>query len=300
MTTAHPSSYLLLANRHASRVSTPSIEAVRGVLEERAQVDVVEVWDISTVDSALHAFERATPVVAGGDGSLAAVLRALARRQRLDATAIGLVPLGAGNDVARAIGLPLDPVAAAEVVVEGRVAEMDLLLHGDDGIVVNVLHFGLGYRASRNAGRLKTVLGKRAYIIGAIGAGARGGRWPVTLQFDGGPLIDMAASMVFVCNGGTVGGGVRVIPGAALDDGQIEVVAVEPMLLRRRVVFGLRLLAGTHLGMAEVHRHSCREVTVSCEGGYVSDGEIHALRTAGTLRLAPRSWRLITRSPQGE
>ena len=52
-------------------------------------------------------------VVAGGDGSLHAVVAALHERGELADAAVGLIPLGTGNDFARGVGLPLDPAEAA-------------------------------------------------------------------------------------------------------------------------------------------------------------------------------------------
>ena len=47
-------------------------------------------------------------VVAGGDGSLHAVVTALHRRHELASRTLGLIPLGTGNDFARTLGIPLD------------------------------------------------------------------------------------------------------------------------------------------------------------------------------------------------
>ena len=52
-------------------------------------------------------------MVAGGDGSLHAVVTALHRRHELAERTLGLIPLGTGNDFARALDIPLDPAEAA-------------------------------------------------------------------------------------------------------------------------------------------------------------------------------------------
>ena len=92
-------------------------------------------------------------VVAGGDGSLHAVVTALYRRDDLAGTVLGLVPLGTGNDFARTIGIPLDrgrrPRRARR---EPR--PMDLIVDEVADRRERV-HVGAGAEASRNgpAGR---------------------------------------------------------------------------------------------------------------------------------------------------
>ena len=67
------------------------------------------------LDSVLHRAGSRRIVVAGGDGSMHAVIAALYRRHDLKAPCIGLLPLGTGNDFARGIGIPLDIEEAARL-----------------------------------------------------------------------------------------------------------------------------------------------------------------------------------------
>src|SRR5215216_3139330 len=69
--------------------------------------------------------------VAGGDGTLNAVLRGLLARDAMRAMPIGLIPLGTGNDFARALDLSGDPMAALEVLLEGRVLDVDIGMLND-------------------------------------------------------------------------------------------------------------------------------------------------------------------------
>ena len=89
--------------------------------------------------------------MAGGDGSLHAVIAALHRRNELADAVVGLVPLGTGNDFARGVGIPLDPEEAARVVVAGNVRPVDLIVDCLGEVVVNNVHIGVGAPASHNA-----------------------------------------------------------------------------------------------------------------------------------------------------
>ena len=72
---------------------------------------------------------------------------------------LGLIPLGTGNDFARALGIPLDPIEAAESLVEGAVRPMDLLIDEVGQIVVNQVHLGAGAEAGRRGAPWKERLG---------------------------------------------------------------------------------------------------------------------------------------------
>ena len=76
---------------------------------------------------------------------------------------IGLIPLGTGNDFARAMEIPLDTEEAARLLVEGEVRPVDLVVDELGGIVVNHVHVGAGAQASRRGARWKERLGKVGY-----------------------------------------------------------------------------------------------------------------------------------------
>ena len=61
---------------------------------------------------------------------------------------VGLIPLGAGNDFARGVGIPLDPAEAARLIASGASARpVDLITDDAGGVVVNAVHVGVGAAA---------------------------------------------------------------------------------------------------------------------------------------------------------
>lgn len=98
-------------------------EAVR-VLLQRYQVDVVSPADPVLIASAARtaATSHEAIVVVGGDGTLNRVVNAIGET----VVPIGLLPLGTGNDFARAIGILADATPSAQVgvrVLRPRVAD---------------------------------------------------------------------------------------------------------------------------------------------------------------------------------
>ncbi len=109
-------------------------------------------------------------VAAGGDGTLHVVAQRLRRLGLLADAVLGLSPLGTGNDLARTVGIPLDPRATAAVVLSGRPRPLDLLVDDRGGVAVNAVHCGVGGVAVRHAAPLEPWLGGRAVHVetGAI------------------------------------------------------------------------------------------------------------------------------------
>src|SRR5947208_1080775 len=93
------------------------VTGVVAALVAHAVVEVAHTGNPGELDSVLHRRGGRHIVVAGGDGTLHAVVSALYRRHELADAVVGLVPLGTGNDFARGAGIPMDPAEAARVVV---------------------------------------------------------------------------------------------------------------------------------------------------------------------------------------
>ena len=100
---------LLITNSLAGGAQNEGLELALGVLREDADVEVATTSNPGELDGVLHRAGGRSVVVAGGDGSLHAVVTALHRRHELAERTLGLIPLGTGNDFARALEFPSTP-----------------------------------------------------------------------------------------------------------------------------------------------------------------------------------------------
>lgn len=288
--------HLLLASAHAGSTEDEAIEAARRVLAEAGPVEVVSTATPEELDKALDSCGSRRLVVAGGDGSLHLAVTRLRARGELAERPIALVPLGTGNDLARALDLPLDPAEAARLVLTGRHSPMDLLVDDVGGVVVNAVHVGVGAEAAMSAGRLKPLLGLLAYPLGAVFAGLRSSGWRLRVELDGEVLADgrSRALMVGIGNGPGIGGGTQLLPHARPDDGQLDVVVSLATGPLARMRYGAALKAGTHLETPHVRSARGRSVTISGDlVGVNSDGEIGDEVTRRTWTVEPGAWSLL-------
>ena len=130
-------SLLVITNADAGTSDEERLAEALVVLREKASVEVAKTSNPGELDGVLHRAGGRTVVVAGGDGSLHAVVTALYKRHELSGTTLGLLPLGTGNDFARGNDIPLEPAAAAELVVSGDVRPVDLIVDCVGEVVVN-------------------------------------------------------------------------------------------------------------------------------------------------------------------
>ena len=232
---------LVITNSDAGTADDEALASALAVLRGSTSVEVCATSEPGELDGALHRAGSRRVVVAGGDGSLHAVVSALHRRHELGVDRVlGLLPLGTGNDFARTLGIPLDPIEAAESLVKGAVRPMDLLIDEVGQVVVNQVHLGAGAEAGRRGAPWKERLGKigvgpvnlgrLGYPIGALLSSIDPPVLRLRVEIDGEVVtdVDHPVLMVALGNGATVGGGLELTPDADPADGQIDVMIARP------------------------------------------------------------------------
>lgn len=290
-------SHLLLANASAGAAQRDQVEEAHRALG-RSKVELVWSEDPDDLDPIIERLDGRTLVCAGGDGSLHVVVQRLWDRGELEQVVVALIPLGTGNDLARGLGIPLEPAAAATLALTGTPRLLDLGVDEAGTVVVNAVHAGLGAEAALKAEDLKETLGPLAYPLGAAIAAARPGGWSLTVTVDGERLVPEDPGegmlMVGICNGPSIGGGTPLCPPARPDDGRLDVVVVAATGAAARLAFGAALREGEHLDRPDVAHRTGREVRI--EGDSVRhdvDGEVSEEVGERAYRIVPEAWRLI-------
>jgi YegS/Rv2252/BmrU family lipid kinase len=219
---------------------------------------------------------------------------------------LGVIPGGRGNDLARVLQIPADPVAAAAIIAGGHTRPVDLgiveSLHAPDGgqAFVCIASAGFDSEANRIANEAPSWLGGLAYAYGALRALI--GWEPARFEIEFDPPGERRAFAVYSIGAGNskaYGGGMRAAPGAILDDGLLEVVAVESVGKVKFLTAILpKVFRGTHVHEPNVHVFRAREITLGADRPFTmyADGDpiaelpvrVRALRGAITM-LLPRA-----------
>lgn len=260
-------------------------------------VELAATEGVDDLDAALRGRAGRDVVVVGGDGSLHAAVSCLHRQRDLEGTAIGLIPLGTGNDLARGAGIPLDVEEAARAVLAGRPTAHDLLVDDDGGIVVNAVHVGVGAEAGRSADAWKPRLGRLGYVVGAIAAGLTADGLRLRVTADDVVLADGRHRLlqVAVGNGPFVGGGTELAPGADPRDGSATVMVSFAVGRLERLAYAARLRSGDHPQRDDVRVERARVVEVAGEEFWCNaDGELAGPFTTRRWTVHDAAWTLLT------
>lgn len=286
---------LLITNAEAGTTDTENVNEALEVLRAAADVEVCATSNPGELDGVLHRRGSRRVVIAGGDGSLHAVVAALHRRHELGDVVLGLIPLGTGNDFARGADIPLEPEKAAHLVLEGEVRPVDLIVDEVGNVVVNNVHIGIGAQASRKAHKWKKRLGRLGYPIGALLAAVNPPFVRLRIEVDGEEVADFAHPilMVAVGNGPNVGGGAEITPEASPEDGKMDVMisfAIGPIA---RFGYALGFRKGEHHEREDVKYLRASTVSISGQDFYCSaDGEVYGPERHRTWRVEPGALRM--------
>jgi YegS/Rv2252/BmrU family lipid kinase len=225
--------------------------------------------------------EGAMPVAFGGDGLIGAVAGAVAHSDR----PMGILPGGRGNDIARVLGIPRNPVDACTLLSTGVDRRLDLG-RVDDQAFLGILSFGLDSAANRIANTTR-IRGSLAYSYGGLRALAQWKPAQFTLVIDGSERRVRGFS-VAVANSRAYGGGMQVAPHAELDDGLLDIVVIADMPRLRFLLHMPDIFFGRHVRLSEVSVQRGRDVSLAADRAFsvFADGE-HVAELPVRVRIDP-------------
>lgn len=281
---------LLIVNPRARR-GAESIDAVKDMLrsggitfEEASTKDQENLSELIS----RNARNVDLAIIGGGDGTLNAAAAGLV----YTGLPLGVLPLGTANDFARTLGIPPDPVQAAEIIVRGTPKLIDL------GEVNGHLFFNvasIGFSAEL-AGELtehaKKRFGSLGYGIVAARLLARSRLFKAFLDHDD-TTETIRTMQVSVGNGRHYGGGMTVEETATADDGWLDVYSLEVDHWWRLLRLLPSLRRGTQGHWDDVRAFKTTEVTVrtSRPRPVNTDGELTTW-TPAHFRIRPKSVRV--------
>ena len=254
---------LTIINTNSRRGAEAGGAALAALRADGVKLVIAEPEDRRSIDQAIR--EQAghvdLVVLGGGDGTMNAAAAALLDTQ----LPFAVLPLGTANDLARVLGIPTDPVAAARLVLRGRRNRIDLG-RANDRLFFNIATIGLSARLARAMDKqTKKRFGALAYPITAFRIGL--GRPFHVLVRSAQGVLELDAIQIAVGNGRYHGGGIVVHEAAAIDDQLLHLYVLRPQsvgallarlpwLLRGRhaVTSGVETLTGTEFAVETSER----------------------------------------------
>jgi YegS/Rv2252/BmrU family lipid kinase len=241
------------------------------------------------VRQALGAIEAGeVPVVVSGDGLVGAVGGAMAGSD----TPLGIIPGGRGNDLARVLGIPDDPIEAVDLLLAGETRRIDVgEVNGKR--FLGIVSVGFDSEANRVANETHFLRGNLVYAFAAIRTLIRWKPGRFTVRVDD-ERYRFTGYSVSVANNKAFGGGMFIAPDAELDDGEFDIVAVGEAGKLRSLASMPKVFKGTHIeeDWVRVFRAQHLELSASHPYPVYADGE-HLSDLPASLRVLPRALSVI-------
>jgi diacylglycerol kinase (ATP) len=234
-------------------------------------------------------------IALGGDGAFHHLVEGLYGTRAI----AGILPAGNGNDIARTLGIPPDPVRAAEAFLRSSPRTVDIVRTCVAG--KGTAHFvgaggmGLDAEAAHLANtKFKQWLGVTRYLAGAFSAFFAGTTFELNAEIDGANW-SRRALLAVVANAPCYGSGVRIAPDARMNDGWLDVVLVREVPWTRLLEAIPILLTSGDLRFKEVERFRCRRVKLEADRPVMvhGDGEILG-ESPAEFEVVPSAIRVMT------
>ncbi len=261
-------------------------------------------WETTVEDTGYGmAHEAATAgcdvvLAIGGDGTIRAVCEELAGT----GIPVGIVPAGTGNLLARNLGIPLYLRSAVDVGLNGQDRAIDMVEVSGDKMedATFLVMAGLGFDAAIMEGvneDFKARVGWLAYVW----AGMRALMFPAIrfdVSVDGEPFTRHRARTLVIGNVGFLQAGLPLIPDAAIDDGQLDVVLLYPRRFLSWLPLAVRVLTRNKRTDETITRMTGREVVVRTSGDAPRQLDGDLIPSGRELRATCVHGRLLVRVPR--
>ncbi len=236
-------------------------------------------------------------IVAGGDGSIHEAVNGILRAES-DA-ALGVIPVGTGNDFAKASSVPLRWRDAATGLAD-RIEDRAPIRQVDAGrmndrFFANGAGIGFDAKINRIARDIRWPIGDMVYLI-AVFQGIRDGLLTPNVKMHySDKTRNGAITLANISNGPWVGGMFHIAPMAKNDDGLLDLVVVAPVSNGRVLALLPRLIKGTHINAAEVSCTKVESFELTADAPVPShlDGEVQPLQSEFQIKILKSALRLL-------
>jgi diacylglycerol kinase (ATP) len=272
--------YLDLLRRHLGAFE-PAVTARAG--------DEVGLFDRALADGA------ECIVALGGDGTCSAAADRIVCSGRRD-VALGLLPVGTGNDFGKSIGVRHENAEAVVRAIADRVTRTVDVGRIGRRHFLNVVGLGFDIAVIDDAARTPFLRGDALYRFCALRQLFRFPGLEVSIASGGSPPPRVRILMLTVSNANYFGGAFHIAPGASLTDGRLDLVAIAnaPPLARARLFSAVS--RGRHEGLPQVKVERAPSFAIHFEGTlrYEADGEVYASASPLVVQSVPGALRVCT------
>lgn len=198
----------------------------------------------------------------GGDGTMNEIANGFFEDRQIinPETALGVVPSGTGSDLTKSLNIPAGLKDALKVISEAPSVLMDVgkvrfrsnAGGEEERFFLNVADFGLGGEVVRRVNEQRLQRKASSYVRCLVTTMVQYRNKRVGIRVDGKSLPEGEYLIGAVANGKIFGKGMKIAPGAQLDDGLLDSVLVRGFKFLEFCRHGWKLMNGSHLSHPKV------------------------------------------------
>lgn len=230
-------------------------------------------------------------VAVGGDGTVNEVARAVAHSQ----TALGIIPLGSGNGLARHLRIPLQAEKAIRLLNHGRVYDLDYGRCADRPFFCTC---GMGFDAFiSDKFSHSTKRGPLSYLEHILRSGLT--YQPDTYTIDSADgKIHQEAFVLTCANASQYGNDVYIAPKASMQDGKMDIILIEPFSTLASAQIVMQLLSQNIEKNSRVQKYQAEKIRVTREkeGLVHCDGEPFWAGKEIDIEIVPKGFKAIVKT----
>ena len=299
---------IFLANPASGRGRAVSAAEEAAALVRARGIPALDLTGTSVQDAqaaladAAHELNPAAVIACGGDGTVNMALQAVAGTH----IALGILPVGTGNDNAGALGVPRDPREAANLIADLVSQDTAYVVDVGRASASGVSHWFLGVLSSgfdssvnARANEMSWPSGQARYVAAIVGELRVFKAVHYRLTLDAGlsteRIVEKPGMLLAVANGPRYGGGMKVAPDAQMDDGLLDLTFLDELKTATFLRVFPSVYAGTHIRRPEVHQYRARTVRIEApEQTAYADGELIGPLPVD-VEIVPAALRVLTR-----
>lgn len=226
--------------------------------------------------------------ILGGDGTARGIAGIVNKMQGV----LALLPAGRGNDIFRMLKVPLDPIAACQILAYGSETQIDMACVNDQPFL-GICSLGFDSIAAQLANNARLIKGRAVYLYGGLRTlwGWKAIKFNVNID---GSAFEHVGYTVAVANSQVYGGGMQLAPNASIQDGLLDIVLIGKVPKIRMLVNMPRIFKGTHTNEPGFKIIRGRSVTIETDPQFTifADGDAISAPPA-SITVMPSALRVL-------